>query len=82
MTPKDVEALFERVREHKLAQVHGDLNPGLHGVSAPIFDHAGAIVGVITVMGSAGLIDTRLDGPVAVALAVRAEEVSRRLGWA
>ena len=82
MTPKDVEALFERVREHKLAQVHGDLNPGLHGVSAPIFDHAGAIVGVITVMGSAGLIDTRLDGPVAVALAARAEEVSRRMGWA
>lgn len=82
MTKADVEALFEGVRSHRLARVEGDLNPGLHGVSAPIFDHAGAIAGVITVMGSAGLIDTRLDGRVATTLAARAEEVSRRMGWA
>ena len=69
------------VRSHKLARVQGDVNPGLHGVSAPMFDHAGAVVGVITVMGSAGLIDTRLDGP-SPTLAARAEEVSRRMGWA
>jgi DNA-binding IclR family transcriptional regulator len=82
MTKADVEALFEGVRSHRLARVEGDLNPGLHGVSAPIFDHAGAIAGVITVMGSAGLIDTRLDGRVATTLTARAEEVSRRMGWA
>lgn len=82
MSMKDVEAMFDTVRTHKMAQVKGDLNPGLHGLSAPIFDHAGAVSGVITVMGSAGLIDTRLDGPVAAMLAARAEEVSRRMGWA
>ncbi len=82
MSQGDVEALFAGVRHHKLASVHGDLNPGLHGVSAPLFDHVGAVAGVFTVMGSAGLIDTRLDGPVALALTARAEEVSRRMGWA
>jgi DNA-binding IclR family transcriptional regulator len=47
-----------------------------------LFDHAGAVAGVMTVMGSAGLIDTRLDGPVALTLSARADEVSRRMGWA
>jgi DNA-binding IclR family transcriptional regulator len=82
MSQKDVETLFEGVRHNKLASIHGDLNPGLHGLSAPLFDHAGAIAGVFTVMGSAGLIDTCPRGPVAMALAARAEEVSRRMGWA
>lgn len=81
MTRADVDALFESVRKRKLARIQGDLNPGLHGVSAPIFDHAGAVAGVITVMGSAGLIDTRLDGHVATVLSARAEDVSRRMGW-
>jgi DNA-binding IclR family transcriptional regulator len=80
--PDEVETLFEGVRQHKLAQVRGDVNPGLHGLSAPILDHAGAIVGVLTVMGSAGLINTDLDGPIAGTLSARAEEVSRRMGWA
>ena len=82
MTDDDVEALFAKVRKHRMAQVQGDLNPGLHGLSAPIFDHAGAVAGVMTLIGSAGRIDTRLDGPIAITLGARAEEVSRRMGWA
>lgn len=82
LTRSDVEKLFAGVREHGVARVQGDLNPGLHGLSAPIFDHAGAVAGVITLIGPAGMIDTRLDGPVAIALVVRAEEASRRMGWA
>lgn len=82
LTPARVEALFETVRAQQMAQVQGDLNPGLHGLSAPVFDHAGAIAGVITVMGSAGLIDTRLDSRNARVLAERAAEVSHRMGWA
>jgi DNA-binding IclR family transcriptional regulator len=81
MTMADVEAMIESVRQHKMSQVQGDLNPGLHGLSAPIFDHSGDLAGVITVIGSAGLIDTRLDGPVAATLARYAEEVSQRMGW-
>jgi DNA-binding IclR family transcriptional regulator len=81
MSAHDVDSLFDEVRQHRMARVHGDLNPGLHGLSAPIFDHAGALAGVITVMGSAGLIDTSRDGRNARVLAARGEEVSRRLGW-
>ena len=75
-----MEALFKKVREHEMAQVRGDLNPGLHGLSAPVFDHAGAIVGVISVMGPAGVIDVELDGPIARALRTRARQVSQRMG--
>lgn len=81
MSLEDVEALFSRVCKHQLAQVQGDLSPGLHALSAPVFDHTGSIVGVITLMGSAGLIDTSIDGPVAAVLLARAGEVSRRMGW-
>lgn len=81
VTMRDIEALFEEVRKHKMANIHGDLNPGLHALSAPVFDHTGAIAGVITVSGPAGVIDTRLDGPIAKVLARRAEDVSKGLGW-
>lgn len=81
MRMDDVEALFESVRRERMARVHGDLNPGLHGLSVPIFDHAGAVAGVITVMGSAGLINTQPGGRNATVLAQRGEEASRRMGW-
>jgi DNA-binding IclR family transcriptional regulator len=73
--------LFADIRRHRIARVQGDLNPGLHGLSVPVFDHAGAVAGVITVMGAAGLIDTSPGGRNATVLAARGEEVSRRLGW-
>lgn len=76
----EMEKMFAQVREQGMAQVRGDVNPGLHGLSAPVFDHSGAIVGVITVMGSAGLIDVSFEGAVAHALRVRAQEVSQRMG--
>lgn len=80
MTKDQMEALFRGVRMQGLAQVRGDLNPGLHGLSAPVFDHAGALVGVITVMGPAGVIDVAFDGPIADALRAKAHEVSQRMG--
>lgn len=80
MTKEQMEALFQQVRTHGLAQVRGDLNPGLHGLSAPVFDHAGAIAGVITVMGPAGVIDVDFDGPIASALRAKARQVSQRMG--
>lgn len=82
LTKEGMETLFQHVRERGLAQVRGDVNPGLHGLSAPIFDHAGAIAGVITVMGPAGVIDVDLDGPIAQALRTRARQVSQRMGAA
>ena len=79
-TAAEVDKLFDRVREHGLGQVKGEVNVGVHGLSAPIFDHAASVVGVITVMGGAGLIDVSFDGPVARALKLRVAESSRRMG--
>lgn len=81
MTAADVDLMFEGIRRTGIARVQGDLNPGLHGLSAPVFDHAGAIVGVLTIMGSAGLIDTSLDSRNAAVLRARAEDASKRMGW-
>lgn len=81
MNRQDVDRMFETVRQYQLARIEGMLNPGLHGVSAPVFDHTSAVVGVITVIGSAGLIDTSLDGHVATTLLAKTREVSRRMGW-
>jgi DNA-binding IclR family transcriptional regulator len=80
ITKEQMEALFEKVRQHGMAQVRGDLNPRLHGLAAPVFDHAAAIAGVITVIGPAGVIDVELDGPIAQALRKRALYVSQRMG--
>lgn len=80
LTRLQMDALFGQVREHGVAQVRGDLNPGLHGLSAPVFDHAGAVAGVITVMGPAGVIDVDIDGPVARALRACTRRVSQRMG--
>ncbi|WP_044845140.1 IclR family transcriptional regulator [Burkholderia sp. USMB20] len=80
ITKQQMEALFEQVHEQGMAQVRGDLNPGLHGLSAPVLDHAGALAGVITVMGPAGIIDVELDGPIAQALRMRARLISQGMG--
>ena len=79
-TRAEMEELFASVRARAMAQVRGDLNPGLHGLSAPVFDHAGAIAGVISVMGPAGAIDVELDGRIARALHQWARRVSQRMG--
>jgi DNA-binding IclR family transcriptional regulator len=80
MSPAEMEKLFGEVRHFGMAYVRGDLNPGLHGLSAPVFDHAGSVAGVITVMGPAGVIDVSLDGSVAQALRAKAREASQRMG--
>jgi DNA-binding IclR family transcriptional regulator len=71
--------LFARVRAHGLGWVTGDLNPGVHGVSAPIFDHADAICGALTAFGTAGTFDASLTGVPATTLTKAANELSRRM---
>jgi DNA-binding IclR family transcriptional regulator len=47
---------------------------------APVFDHAGNIVLVITALGPAGGFDAAWDGVIAREVRECAERVSRRLG--
>ncbi|RRD65745.1 IclR family transcriptional regulator [Comamonadaceae bacterium OH2310_COT-174] len=55
--------------------------PGISAVAAPIRDHSGKVVAVLTALGASGGFDAGLDGPIAQAVQREAQAVSRALGW-
>ena len=71
---------LDEVRQHGLSRSEGEVITGINAMSAPVFDHTGAIVLALTAIGPAGVLDTRWDGPLAHALMRCAAEVSQRLG--
>ena len=77
---KDFEAQLHEVRAHGLSRSEGEILPGVSAMSAPVFDHTGAIVLAVTAIGPAAIFDTRWDGEIAVALKACAGQVSQRLG--
>lgn len=68
------------VRRHGMARAVGDPLPGVNAFAAPVFDHAGHVALVITVMGPTAIFDSRWTSPIAEALRRCATEVSKRLG--
>jgi DNA-binding IclR family transcriptional regulator len=76
-----VAALLDEVRRHGLARAVGDPLPGVNAFAAPVFDHSGRVVLVITAMGPAGTFDTNWDSTIATALRDCADDVSQRLGY-
>jgi DNA-binding IclR family transcriptional regulator len=77
---EDFEAQLQEVRRHGLSRSEGEIIPGVNAMSAPVFDHTGAIVLALTAIGPAGILDSRWDGALALALKRCADEVSQRLG--
>lgn len=77
-----VRGLLREVRETGLARVAGDLIPGIDALSAPVFDHRGAAVLALTVLGYSGTFDSTSDGVVATRLKHQAGTLSARLGFA
>lgn len=73
--------VLAETRARGLGRVAGDLLPGVAALSAPVFDHTGAIAAVLSALGPEGQFDASPDGPVAAALTRAARELSRRLGW-
>ncbi len=74
-------ALQTTVRREGLARIEGQLLPGVHALSAPVFDHTGALVLAITVLGPAAVFDASATGTLAQRLLQRAADLSRSLGW-
>ena len=70
------------MRKRGLARAMGDPLPGINALAAPVFDHAGAIVLVVTAMGSVGTFDAGWNSPIARALLDCTGTISRRLGFA
>jgi len=75
-------AQLAQVRTHGLSRSEGEIVPGVNAMSAPVFDHRGAMVLAVTAIGPAGVFDTRWDSPAALAIKGCAETVSQRLGAA
>jgi len=79
---KDFEPQLREVRAHALSRSEGEILPGVNAMSAPVFDHAGAIQLALTAIGPAAIFDTAWDGDIALALKAAAGQVSQRLGAA
>lgn len=74
------QAQLQEVRAHGLSRSEGEVIPGVNAMSAPVFDHTGAIVLALTGIGPAGIFDTAWNGDLARALKRCADAVSQRLG--
>lgn len=77
---KEFEAQLTDVRAHGVSRSEGEIVPGVNAMSAPVFDHTGAIVLAITAIGPAGTFGTTWNGDIARALKEGAHSVSQRLG--
>ena len=71
---------LDDVRRHGLGRAEGAVVAGVSALSAPVFDHRGAMVLAITAIGPSAAFDTRWSGPVAATLRDAARAVSARLG--
>ena len=76
------EAELAEVRRHGLGRAEGAVVAGVSALSAPVFDHRGAMVLAITAIGPSASFDARWNGHVATALREAARSVSARLGHA
>ncbi|AMM24917.1 IclR family transcriptional regulator [Variovorax sp. PAMC 28711] len=77
---KAFEAQLAEVRAHGLSRSEGEIIPGIHAMSAPVFDHTGAIVLALIAIGPAGIFSTAWHGEIAKALKGCANAVSQQLG--
>jgi DNA-binding IclR family transcriptional regulator len=71
---------LDEVRRHGLGRAEGAVVAGVSALSAPVFDHRGAMVLAITAIGPSAALDTRWSGAVAATLRDAARSVSARLG--
>jgi DNA-binding IclR family transcriptional regulator len=72
--------VLAEARRDGIVQVHGDLTHGIDALSAPIFDHQGAVPFVMTVVGPAGAFNSELRGPLAARLLQVTARCTRAIG--
>ena len=76
----DVAAITADVRRLGLSYTANMLNSGLAALAAPIFDYAGAIQGVVTLIGPSEAFPADLSSPQGAALRESAAALCARLG--
>ena len=77
---REFEAQLADVRARGLSRSQGEVIPGVNAMSAPVFDHAQALVLALTAIGPAGVFDIDWEGPAARAMRRCAQAISHRLG--
>jgi len=76
----EIDALVAEIRAAGLASVRDTMLAGISAVAAPVFDHEGRVVQVLTVLGSSTGFDASPDGRPARAVRAEADAISRGLG--
>ncbi|MEK8050903.1 IclR family transcriptional regulator [Ideonella sp. DXS22W] len=76
----DIDTLCATVRQQGLATVHDSYLRGISAVAAPLIDHSGRTVAVITVLGASGAFDASAGGPAAGLLRDEARALSTQMG--
>jgi DNA-binding IclR family transcriptional regulator len=74
-------ALCEQIRVRGLHHVHGLLMPGVDALSAPVFNAAGNVAAVMTIVGPTSLFHADENGPAAQRLLAATRAVSWRMGY-
>ncbi|HSV36072.1 MAG TPA: IclR family transcriptional regulator C-terminal domain-containing protein [Ramlibacter sp.] len=74
--------LAARTRKYGLGRVEGNYFPGINALSAPVFNHDGLVVCVLTVLGPEASLDVSLAGAPAKALLAHSGRLSEALGYA
>ena len=69
------------LREHGVARAEGKPMPGVNAFSAPVFDHEGEPVLVITALGAQDNFSADWNSSAAHAVRDAAAQISGRLGW-
>jgi len=69
------------LQAHGVARAEGKPIPGVNAFSAPIYDHEGEAVMVITALGHQDSFSSDWDSSAALAVRAAAGEISARLGW-
>ena len=77
---RQFEKTLSEIRRQGISRATGSLTPGINGFSAPVFDHTGRMAAAITSLGSVGEFNVEWDSPLAKAMRVAADNLSRRLG--
>ncbi|MCA0425437.1 MAG: IclR family transcriptional regulator [Proteobacteria bacterium] len=81
-TDDALQSLVSGVRAVGLASTIDHPIPGISALSAPVFDHRGALAMAITLLGPSGTFDAAVDGDLAGMLQRYARSVTARLGGA
>lgn len=80
-SPSALQRAVAKVRSRGWATAPNQVLPGVNGLAAPVFNHAGDYVGAVAIAGSIQYIPASPPQNQIRAVTQTAERISRKLGW-